>query len=127
MSTRASSSKAFIRVDKPNAAPVYHLPVYTNETTGHFPPLLLEITGALPHGRRLTKPLLVSIKYSDEEVIVSEPRFHIHASGFNIADALSAFRRIFSTYLDVLSSEEKNLAPHMLDQLLYLRSYISLV
>jgi len=118
--------RLLLGIDKSTAAPVYHLPTCTNGTPGYLPPLL-EIRGSLPQGRQLTKPLLVLIEYSDGEVVVSDPRFHIHASGFNIPDALSAFRRIFSSYLDVLSSEEKNLAPHMLDQLRYLRSYISLV
>lgn len=122
-STRASNDKAFIRVSK-STAPVYHLPTYVNGTLGYLP-LLLEIKGFLSQDRQLTKPLLVLINYSDGEVVISEPHFHIHASGSNTADALSAFRRIFSSYLDVLTAEENELDSYMLNQLQYLRSYIS--
>src|SRR5947209_3730387 len=82
------------------------------------------LSGLLPGNRRLAKPLTVSIEYDDDEVVVSEPRFAIHASGPTEADAIAAFRRIFSGYLDVLSSQEEMLSIPLRHQLHYLRSYI---
>lgn len=87
-------------------------------------PSLLVIDGPLPGNRQFAKPLSVQVYYDEGEVIVSESRFAIHASGSTIAEALSAFRRIFSGYLDVLAPEEKELDAYMLAQLDYLRSYI---
>jgi hypothetical protein len=85
----------------------------------------LKITGTLPGGRRLARPLEVTVEYDDGEVIVSEPHFHIHASAHTRVDALGAFRRVFSKYLDVLSSRESRLDPYLREQLAYLRSYIT--
>ncbi len=89
------------------------------------PPIFRTITGALPGGRRLTRPLTVMIEYDDEEVVVSEPRFHMHASAPTEAEALNAFRRILSGYLDSLTRREKTLGLPLQDQLNYLRSVIT--
>lgn len=89
------------------------------------PPMPYMISGRLPEGRRLTHPITVVIEYDDEEVIVTEPRFHMHASGPTKEEALAAFRRIFSGYLDVLTRREKTLGPPLRDQLHYLRSVIA--
>ncbi|MHB8598686.1 MAG: hypothetical protein ACYDER_17955 [Ktedonobacteraceae bacterium] len=88
------------------------------------PPLFRTIAGALPDGRWLASPLTVVIEYDEEEVVVSEPRFHMHASASTEAEALSSFRRIFSGFLDVLSAREEKLDPYLHEQLAYLRSYI---
>jgi hypothetical protein len=48
----------------------------------------------------------------------------MHAAAPTEAEALEAFRRIFSGYLDVLSSRESRLDPYLREQLAYLRSYI---
>lgn len=89
------------------------------------PPHFRTIIGALPGGRRLVHPLNVMIEYDDEEVVVSEPRFHMHASAPTEAEALIAFRRILSGYLDSLTRREKTLGPPLWDQLNYLRSLIT--
>ena len=78
----------------------------------------------MSESRRLYRPLTVAIEYDEEEVVVSEPRFHIHASASTEAEALASFRRIFSGYLDVLSTREEKLDPYLREQLAYLRSYI---
>jgi hypothetical protein len=46
--------------------------------------------GSLAGNRQLAKPLTVSIEYDDGEIIVSEPDFHMHASGPTEADAIAA-------------------------------------
>ena len=89
-----------------------------------YSPTYRRITGLLPGGRRLTRPLTVAVEHDDGEVIVSEPLFHMHAAAPTEAEALEAFRRIFSGYLDVLSSRESRLDPYLREQLAYLRSYI---
>lgn len=84
------------------------------------------IDGFLSDGRWLAHPLNVLIEYDEDEVVVSEPRFHMHASAPTEAEAIAAFRRIFSGYLDVLSSCEETLTSHLRDQLAYLRAMIKM-
>ena len=87
-------------------------------------PTVYSLDGSLPGGRWLASPLTVLIEYDDGEFIVSEPRFHMHASASTKVEALAAFRRIFSGYLDVLAAQEETLGTHLYEQLQYLRSAI---
>lgn len=82
------------------------------------------IEGALPNRRQLARPIIIMIEYDDGEFIVSESKFHMHASASTQHEAIEAFRRIFSGYLDVLASREERLGPQLSDQLNYLRSVI---
>lgn len=82
------------------------------------------ITGILPDGRRLAHPLKVIVEYDDGDAIVSEPLFHMHAVAPTEAEALDAFKRILSGYLDSLTRREKALGSQLRDQLNYLRSII---
>lgn len=95
-----------------------------NMTLPDRPPTIRRLQGSLPKGRWLAEPLTVLIEYDDDEVVVSEPRFHMHASAPTEAEAIAAFRRIFAGYLDVLASQEETLGAHLRDQLQYLRSAI---
>lgn len=88
------------------------------------PPTVREISGSLPGGRRFAYPITIVIECDEEEVVVSEPVFHMHASGPTEVAALNAFRRIISGYLDSLTRREKTLGPALRDQLDYLRSVI---
>lgn len=87
-------------------------------------PTVYSLDGPLSGGRWLASPLIVRIEYDDGEFIVSEPRFHTHASTSTKVEALAAFRRILSGYLDVLTSQEETLGIHLREQLQYLRSAI---
>src|SRR5258708_36040803 len=69
-------------------------------------PSVRSIVGRLPGGRRLAHPIIVAIEPDDGEVLVSEPHFHMHAAAATEAEALEAFRRVFSGYLDFLSANE---------------------
>jgi hypothetical protein len=90
-----------------------------------FPPLTsLEISGPLPGGKILARPLTVKIAYDDGEVIVSEPYFHIHAVGATRVEALAEFRRILSEELDDLTADEEELGPRLKAELRYLRDLI---
>lgn len=89
------------------------------------PTVITNIEGPLPGGRRLVHPITIVIEFDDEEVIVSEPEFHMHASAPTENEALNAFRRILSGYLDLLAQREKTLGPQLRDQLNYLRSVIT--
>jgi hypothetical protein len=100
-----------------SAYPMAHISIFS-------PPLFRTLVGALPNGRRLAHPLTVVVEYDEDEVVISEPRFHMHASASTETEALAAFRRIFSGYLDVLSAREEKLDPYLHEQLAYLRSYI---
>lgn len=117
-STSSAASSYFRLSPMPNAKLAYE-PIVPAPLTS------LTITGPLPGGKRLSHPLEVMIEYEDGEVIVSEARFHMHASASTIASAIAAFRRIFSSYLDILSSRESKLDPYLRDQLAYLRFYIA--
>src|SRR5713226_4003828 len=80
--------------------------------------------GELPRGRKLIKPVAVEIDYDDGEVVVSEPRFHMHAAAPTEQEAKEAFKRVFSGYLDFLTEREQSLGGHLREQLEYLRSVI---
>ncbi len=92
----------------------------------HFstPQTFQTITGPLPGGRRLTRPLTVVIKADDEEIVVSEPCFHLHAVGSTISEALAEFRHILSEELDELTADEEELGPRLQAELQYLRDLI---
>lgn len=83
----------------------------------------LKITGSLPGGKQLTRPLDVRIAY-DDEVIVSEPFFHIHAIGTTITGALAEFRCVLAEELDELTADEEELGPRLKAELQYLRDLI---
>src|SRR5947209_7904024 len=87
-------------------------------------PTSFKITGLLPDGRRLTRPLDVVVSYDDGEVIVSEPRFHLHATGSTIAKALAEFKRILAEELDDLTANAEELGPRLQAELHYLRGLI---
>lgn len=105
----------------------YVLPVTTTacDPPGQSSPKITYISGSLPGGRKLTHPIEIWIEYDDDEVVVSEPLFHMHASASTEMEALAAFRRIFSGYLDILAPREKTLGPQLREQLEYLRSSIA--
>jgi hypothetical protein len=84
----------------------------------------LKIAGSLPGGKQLTRPLDVRIAYDDDEVIVSEPFFHIHAVGTTITEALAEFRCVLSEELDELTADEEELGPRLKTELQYLRDLI---
>lgn len=90
-------------------------------------PSMRTIDGHLTGRKWLAHPLQVQVEYDDGEVVVSEPHFHMHASAPTETEAIAAFRRIFSGYLDLLASQEETLGAHLRDQLAYLRSSIRIV
>ena len=87
-------------------------------------PTFVTLTGSLSAGRYLSRPLTVKIENDDGEFLVSELKYSIHGEGPTVPEAISAFKRIFSGYLDVLSEEEGNLSSYMYEQLEYLRTMI---
>lgn len=88
------------------------------------PTNFLSIAGSLPGRRWLTYPIVVKIEDDDGEYIVTELKYHMHGEGSTIPEAIEAFRRIFSGYLDILSEEEDNLSSYLHEQLEYLRKII---
>ena len=100
--------------------------VSTQESTTTSP-VFVSLTGQLPGERQLLRPITIKIEDDDGEFVVSEPLYHIHGEGPTIPEAIEAFKRIFSGYLDVLSEEEGNPSSYMDEQLEYLRSVIGRV
>jgi hypothetical protein len=84
----------------------------------------LVIRSPLPVGKYLSRPLAVQIAYDDGEVIVREPRFHLHAVGSTLAEALANFWRILSEELDDLEADEEELGLRLQAELGYLRDLI---
>jgi hypothetical protein len=117
-SVKASSTSQHTRV---SLNPDAHTPSQQSFTQ---PPLFISIGGQLSEKRRLTHPIIVKIEDDDGEFVVSELKYHIHGEGSTIREAIDAFKRIFSGYLDILSEEENNLSSFMYEQLEYLRSAI---
>ncbi len=97
---------------------------HTSDYVQDYPANVRSIYGFLPNGRELIRPLNVVVEHDDGEFVVSEPRFHMHASASTEAEALAAFRRVLSGYLDVLQEQEEKLGSHLQKQLTYLRSII---
>ena len=91
---------------------------------GHYS---YRVSGQLPGGKRLIRPIDVKIEEDGGEFLVSEPRFFIHASGPTKTEAMEEFKRILSEELDMLSSDEKVLGPRLQAQLRYLRTIIGSV
>jgi len=94
-----------------------------------YAPSIVFIGGPLPKGRWLA-PVLVQIveeereEGEDREFVVTEPKYYMHGVGETVSDAVDAFKRIISQYLDGLTARENHLSPQMHDQLKYLRSVI---
>jgi len=86
---------------------------------------MTRVDGVLPGGKRLAHPVLVVVEYDDDEVVVTEPRFYMHASGSTESEAIEAFRRIFVGYLPFLEKQEERLSAPLLEQLDYLSSLTS--
>ena len=115
-----------------SAVPKLHISVLPNTKAAYEPPILspltsLTLTGPLPGGMSLTRPLNVNILYDDGEVIVSEPLFHIHSVGATRLEALQEFRYILVEELDELTTDEEELGTRLKDELRYLRSLIRMV
>ncbi len=97
-----------------------------SHSTQGSPATVRSIYGSLPKGRELIHPISIVVEHDDDddEFVVSEPRFHMHASAPTEAEAIAAFRRVLSGYLDVLEEQEEKLGPSLKKQLVYLRSMI---
>jgi predicted RNase H-like HicB family nuclease len=117
-SMRASSTSQYTLVSfKPDARTLF-------EQSISRPTNFLSIAGSLPGRRWLTYPIVIKIEDDDGEYVVTELKYHMHGEGSTIPEAIEAFRRIFSGYLDILSEEENNLSSYLHEQLEYLRSAI---
>jgi predicted RNase H-like HicB family nuclease len=117
-SARASSTSRYTRVSlKPD-------PRTSPQQSVTQPTIFISIAGLLPGGRWLTYPIVVKIQDDDGEYVVTELKYYMHGAGSTISEAIEAFKRIFSGYLDVLSEEEDNLSSYLHEQLEYLRSAI---
>ena len=88
-------------------------------------PTFRAIEGSLPGGKQLILPLIVQIEEDDGEILVSEPHFSIHASGYTIAEAISHFKQVLFEEIDLLTADEAKLGPRLQAQLQHLRKVIS--
>lgn len=103
--------------------------IWSNAKMAYEPPVpepltSLRITGSLPGGKMLNRPLDVKIAYDEDEVIVSEPRFHIHAAGATLTEVVAEFRRVLSEELEELTADEDELGSRLQAELRYLRDLI---
>ncbi len=116
----------------PNVKPSSGQYSYVSPTPAARPPIgpfFTYIGGPLPEGRWLT-PMLVKIVEEDgepgeeREFVVAETKYYMHGVGETVSEAVEAFKRILSQYLDGLAKREHRLSPRMREQLEYLRSVI---
>jgi hypothetical protein len=82
------------------------------------------LAGELPNGKRLARPIAVWIVEEEEGIIVTEPQYHIHASGDCVEEAFENFRWVLVDSLSLLEEDESSLGPHLRGQLDYLRSIV---
>lgn len=87
-------------------------------------PIFMAISGSLPGGKWLINPIVVKIEEDDGEILVAEDKFHIHAVGSTVQEAIAGFKRILSEELDELTSDEEELGPRLQAELQYLRDNI---
>ena len=85
---------------------------------------LTSITGLLPDGKHLIRPLDVVVEYDGGEFLVSEPQFHIHTAGTTLKEALEEFKYVLADELDELTTDEEELGPRLQAELQYLRDLI---
>src|SRR5947209_18375659 len=117
-SLKASSTSWYTRISlKPD-------PRTSPQQSVTQPTIFVSIAGPLPGGRWLTYPIVMKIQDDDGEIVVTELKYFMHGAGSTIPEAIEAFKRIFSGYLDVLSEEEDNLSSYLHEQLEYLCSAI---
>jgi hypothetical protein len=117
-SARGSSTSWYTRVSlKPD-------PRTSPQQSITQPSIFVSIAGHLPGGRWLAHPIVVKIQDDDGKFVVTELKYYMHGAGSTIPEAIEAFKRIFSGYLDILSEEEGNLGSYLQEQLEYLRSAI---
>jgi hypothetical protein len=114
---------------KPSSTGQYSHILPTPAASSPIGPSFVFIEGPLPEGRWLT-PILVKIveedreEGEDREFLVTETKYYMHGVGKTVPDAIGAFKRILSQYLDGLTKREDRLSPQMYEQLEYLRSVI---
>src|SRR6516225_9610679 len=89
-------------------------------------PRVLTIDGLLPNGKYLKHPISVRLENDEGEILVSEPRFSLHASGLTLQEAIGAFKSVLSDEFDALAEDEHKLAPRLIAQLQYLRNIIGI-
>jgi hypothetical protein len=94
------------------------------DTDGQVQGIEYVLTGALPDGRRIRESLPLRVVFDPEEVVVSEPTFHMHASARTFPEAVQAFRETLSDYLDLLEERRETLGIALRDQLAYLHTII---
>jgi hypothetical protein len=83
------------------------------------------VDGPLPFGYRLLHPVYALVLRDDDEVIVTEPRFHIHGYGPALQEAKDDFLHVLAESYEVLQDDEHRLDPYLQGQLAYLRSVIA--
>jgi len=89
-----------------------------------FPTRMVEISGSLPEEHMLKQPIMVLVDVDEGEVVVTEPRFFIHAAGPTEAAAIEAFKQRLVGYLHVLQRREGTLSSRLRAQLEYLRTVV---
>ena len=61
----------------------------------------------------------------DGELVLSEPKYHIHGYGPTLDDAKVDFLQVLGDSLDLLQEDQENLDPYLYEQLRYLQSVIA--
>lgn len=81
--------------------------------------------GTLVKGRRLAKPLVVSVQWDGSYWLVSEPLFSNHAIGSTIPKAIKRFRRCLVDDFEFLDKHRGPMSQWLQDELEYFRNMIA--
>ena len=78
---------------------------------------------------QLAQDVVITVVYDETQLkwLVSDQRFEIRASGGTEAEAIAAFRSVFSQSFDVLDQYESNLDAPTREMFLYLREHVDAV
>jgi len=85
---------------------------------------MISIGGALPQNMRLAHDVYVLAMQEDGEVVVSEPKFHIHGYGTTLGEAERDFRQVLVDSYELLQEDPQVLDAYLQAQLSYLQSII---
>ncbi len=73
---------------------------------------------------RLVHNIFVLVMQENGEIVVSEPRYHIHGYGATLEEAKQDFRQVLVGSFDLLQEDQQALGPLPQGQLFYLQSII---
>lgn len=89
----------------------------------HMQPYMRMVEGPL-RGNRYLRSTAVWILLDEGQYIVTEPRYHMHAVGATVDEALDDFLSVIADEFDIVLEERGPLSPRLQSQRSYLQSVV---